>query len=199
MFAACRCGLCIRVSGRGNKRLDRVKTPRGQEFYPKKWRRNPCSHLRARPRFRFKFTGGQMLGATRRKVVSHERRIGQAPARGRTGGCGISLRVACQTVVRLPNVRTKAIDSDACLQYCLQENVYFGDRLGDSRSLTRQGSQAETIAYLQISRYFLFWRHGNVPHSAGLRLIGPTPIRLLVFLLVFMEHTRPNGSCSRAI
>ncbi|WP_208102109.1 hypothetical protein [Burkholderia sp. D-99] len=53
--------------------------------------------------------------------------------------------------------------------------------------------------YLQISRYFFFWRHSNVSHSAGLQLVEPTPMRLLVFLLVFTEHRRPNGASSRAI
>ncbi|CAM2184581.1 hypothetical protein BLAT2472_70291 [Burkholderia latens] len=83
----------------------------------------------------------------------------------------------------------------ACLQLYLQENVYFGDRLGDNHSLTRQGLQADTTVYLQISKYFCFRRHSNVPHGTGLRLIEPTPIRLLVS----SERPRPNGTRSRAI
>ncbi|KGR93252.1 hypothetical protein X946_5692 [Burkholderia sp. ABCPW 111] len=50
----------------------------------------------------------------------------------------------------------------ACLQVYLQENMYFGDRLGDTHILARQGSQAETRVYLQISRRFCCRRHGIV-------------------------------------
>ncbi|MUV25725.1 hypothetical protein GNZ24_01325 [Burkholderia thailandensis] len=53
--------------------------------------------------------------------------------------------------------------------------------------------------YLQISRHFSFWRHSDVPLSVGLRLVKPTPMRLLVFLLVFIEHHLLNGTSSRAI
>ena len=47
--------------------------------------------------------------------------------------------------------------------------MYFGDRLGDNHSLARQGLQADTTVYRQISRYFCFRRHSNVPHGTGPR------------------------------
>lgn len=89
--------------------------------------------------------------------------------------------------------------SATSLQHSLQEYVYFGDRLGDKHSLARQGSQADTTAYLQISRYFCFRRHSNAPHDTGHRLIEPTPMRPLVYLLVSSEQPRPNGTRSKAI
>lgn len=93
----------------------------------------------------------------------------------------------------------KTVWPAAYLQRYLQENVYFGDRLGDNHRLTRQGLQADTTVYLQISKYFCFRRHSNVEYCTDLRLTEPTPIRLLVFLLVSSEQRCLNGTCSKAI
>lgn len=108
-----------------------------------------------------------------------------AASRVRVGaGRGKSVRAASQTAVPIAKGEMKTVWPAAYLQRYLQEKVSFGDRFGDNQILTRQGSRAQTHVYLQISRYFCFRRHSNVPHSTGLRLIEPTPMRSLVLLLV---------------
>lgn len=76
-------------------------------------------------------------------------------------GAGNSLRAAFQTAGASPEATVCSVKLAPCLQFCLQEFMCSGDTLGDSRSPTRQGRQAELRRYLQLSRKFRVWQGKN--------------------------------------